>query len=143
MDEFARRMVVLACVFFGVLLRSTDCLSCYQCNVYIRGTPWPCDSDKGMRKVDDCHACLKTFTRSYLHNTFHDQILTNYESRVCVKDREYLKEEGCHPREVASGYMKRCFCYDDYCNASGRASVTLAALLGIIVSGIFVRKSIS
>jgi len=54
-------------------------LSCYQCNVFIRGTPWPCNAEKGMRKVDDCHACLKTYTRSYLHNTFHDRICKSIE----------------------------------------------------------------
>lgn len=56
------------CVFFS------GALTCYQCNVFIRGSPWPCDSDRGMREISNCYACLKTYTRTYLHNTFHDEL---------------------------------------------------------------------
>lgn len=37
-----------------------------------------------MREVTDCKACLKTFTRSYLHNTFHDRVC-KYSSTTPVK----------------------------------------------------------
>ncbi|KAH3883967.1 uncharacterized protein LOC127835780 [Dreissena polymorpha] len=127
MDWKESKILVTLGLVLGLFLKYTEGLSCYQCNVFIRGTPWPCNSNKGMRKVDDCHACLKTYTRTYLHNTFFDEILTSYESRVCVKDRDYVKAAGCHPLTIDSGYMKRCFCFDDYCNTSGRPAVSFLA----------------
>lgn len=105
--------ILLVGVFFTV----TDALKCYQCNIFVRGSPWPCDSERGMKVVEDCVSCLKTYTRSELHNTFHDSVLTSYESRVCMKDKDYAKSDGCHAQETDGGYMKRCFCYTDLCNS--------------------------
>lgn len=133
--------VVVACLL-GFLPFNIEALRCYQCNVFIRGTPWPCDSDRGMRTVDDCHACLKTYTRTYLHNTFHDVILAAYESRVCVKDRDYVKEAGCHAQEIASGYMKRCFCFDDLCNSSNIVSSTWTILPLSLILTVLLRRII-
>lgn len=125
-------------ILIGILIKQTDSLSCFQCNVFIRGSPWPCDSERGMRRMDDCHACLKTYTRTYLHNTFHDQLVTSYESRVCVRDRDYVKTAGCHNHETDAGYMKRCFCFDDFCNGSPSARMTLTlTAFCVIISAAF------
>lgn len=51
--------------------------------------------------------------------------VTSYESRLCVKDKDYVKDAGCHPHETDSGYMKRCFCFDDFCNNTTRAHSSL------------------
>lgn len=121
-----KKIVLSSFAIFGILITQTNALSCYQCNIFIRGSPWPCESERGMKEVSGCYACLKTFTRTYLHNTFHDELYTKYESRLCVKSRDYIKEEGCHPHETSSGYMKRCFCYSDFCNSSTRVHLTMA-----------------
>ncbi|KAL4224968.1 hypothetical protein ACF0H5_015664 [Mactra antiquata] len=134
--EVKMKNCFILCVFLGFYLHHTDALSCYQCNIFIRGSPWPCNSERGMKEVHDCEACLKTFTRAYLHNTFHDEILTSYESRLCVKEKSYTKSAGCHNHETGSGYMKRCFCYDDYCNSSTshRMTMPICAVSALLVS---------
>jgi len=55
--------------------------------------------------------------------------VTSYTSRVCVKSRDYLLEEGCHAQEIASGYMKRCFCYTDHCNSTTTLTTSVFALV--------------
>lgn len=132
--------ILKICVVLGILFSQTSALTCYQCNVFIRGSPWPCNSERGMREIPNCYACLKTYTRTYLHNTFHDQQLISYESRLCVKDKDYVKDAGCHPHETGSGYMKRCFCFDDLCNNSPRTHITLTfSGLCILVALLFNR----
>jgi len=131
--EFSGTRWILLGLCIGMIPVLTDALTCYQCNVFVRGTPWPCDSERGMKEMNNCTACLKSYTRAWLHNTFHDTILSTYISRVCVKDRWSAKDEGCHNVVTDSGYMKRCFCYGDRCNHSPVTSLGFPAMLGSLV----------
>lgn len=140
MERILLEKLLKLLVVLGTLIYPTESLSCYQCNVFIRGSPWPCDSERGMKEMDNCHACLKTFTRAYQHNTFHDRLWTSYESRVCVRDREYVKSAGCHNQETDSGYMKRCFCFDDFCNSSPRLSLTFTLTSSCLIFSFIIKR---
>lgn len=118
----------------------TEALSCYQCNVFIRNSQLMCSPGKPMKKIDDCVACMKTFTRLRLHNTFHDELDSSYESHLCVKDKSYSRPAGCYPLQADSGYMKRCFCYNDFCNGSHYSSVKVTLIsICLTVSGVLKR----
>lgn len=129
MDFSISNISLLLIIVIGLLSSLTDAqnLTCYQCNVYVRGTPWRCeDADKPMHQRSGCFSCLKTYTRSYLHNTFHDQILTEYNSRLCMQSTEYDREDGCYPHVTDAGYQKYCYCHTNLCNSGRNSKVTLA-----------------
>lgn len=64
---------------------------------------------------------------------------TKYESRLCVKAKEYVRDAGCHAHETASGYMKRCFCFDDLCNSSSRDQTTFTITGLCLLSASFLK----
>lgn len=119
------------CVFITFLLISeTEGISCWQCGVFHRGIRdecWKADQQK-----HNCSACLKTYTRVYLHDSWRKLMYTFKESKTCIPTNSYKRSAGCYTKTSGSGYMQQCYCYDSFCNAGSSSKYSLYVLTGFL-----------
>ncbi|KAJ8299461.1 hypothetical protein KUTeg_023521 [Tegillarca granosa] len=74
----------------------------------------------------NCSACMKTFTLTYMH----EQWLQYRYSIYCVQPRQLMLSKGCYTKQAAAGFVRRCYCYSNFCNA-GIVVGTNCALLTV------------
>ncbi|XP_076471088.1 uncharacterized protein LOC143300996 [Babylonia areolata] len=104
--------------FFLVLFtaKSTEGLSCLECNAYFQGRRGTsCDQPHNRT---DCAACMKVITKVQMNDGWlirrTSEVYTKYCARVA--NSLGLKDEGCYYQVNNGGYTQRCFCYTDGCN---------------------------
>lgn len=112
------------------LLSATEAFACWQCGTYHRGQRDICDASDKVRY--NCSACLKSYTRAYLHDSWTRYQYTEKVSKTCVPKHGYKKSAGCYTKTTASGYMRQCYCYGEMCNTASTYHYNFILPLGLI-----------
>ncbi|ESO97824.1 hypothetical protein LOTGIDRAFT_152928 [Lottia gigantea] len=94
-----------------------EAIKCLQCNIVVKGSNNNCDDPK---YVDDCTACLKTYTKIVNHESWRNTKESVFESRLCIRKTATtkLRENGCYYNTNNGGYTEQCYCYNDNCNSA-------------------------
>ncbi|CAG2200263.1 unnamed protein product [Mytilus edulis] len=108
-------LVWLTAIRGTIGIHATEAIGCWQCGVFFRGIRDECNLAD--RQYFNCTACLKTYTKTHLHDSWNKFRYTEKVSKTCVRRNSYKKSAGCYGKTSAGGYMKQCYCYEEFCNS--------------------------